>query len=92
MPRRTAPVPDGVVVARVAARGAAERAGLRAGDRILAINGEPLRDVIALDLTLFLFELDGFVLVLENVAVRAFSIGQCVIAAFFQRRASGEIL
>jgi putative radical SAM enzyme (TIGR03279 family) len=35
-----------VVVARVAARGAAERAGLRAGDRILAINGEPLRDVI----------------------------------------------
>ncbi|HME93609.1 MAG TPA: DUF512 domain-containing protein [Methylomirabilota bacterium] len=46
MPRRTAPVPDGVVVARVAARGAAERAGLRAGDRILAINGEPLRDVI----------------------------------------------
>jgi len=34
------------VVARVAARGAAERAGLRAGDRILAINGEPLRDVI----------------------------------------------
>jgi putative radical SAM enzyme (TIGR03279 family) len=46
VPRRTAPVPDGVVVARVAARGAAERAGLRAGDRILAINGEPLRDVI----------------------------------------------
>ena len=46
MPRRTAPAPDGVVVARVAARGAAERAGLRAGDRILAINGEPLRDVI----------------------------------------------
>jgi putative radical SAM enzyme (TIGR03279 family) len=35
-----------VVVARVAARGAAERAGLRPGDRILAINGEPLRDVI----------------------------------------------
>ena len=34
------------MVARVAARGAAERAGLRAGDRILAINGEPLRDVI----------------------------------------------
>jgi len=46
VPRRTAPAPDGVVVARVAARGAAERAGLRAGDRILAINGEPLRDVI----------------------------------------------
>ncbi|HEY7250538.1 MAG TPA: DUF512 domain-containing protein [Methylomirabilota bacterium] len=46
MPRRTAPALDGVVVARVAARGAAERAGLRPGDRILAINGEPLRDVI----------------------------------------------
>jgi putative radical SAM enzyme (TIGR03279 family) len=46
VPRRTASAPDGVVVARVAARGAAERAGLRAGDRILAINGEPLRDVI----------------------------------------------
>jgi putative radical SAM enzyme (TIGR03279 family) len=30
----------------VAARGAAERAGLRAGDRILAINGAPLRDAI----------------------------------------------
>jgi putative radical SAM enzyme (TIGR03279 family) len=35
-----------VVVASVAARGAADRAGLRAGDRILAINGAPLRDVI----------------------------------------------
>ena len=34
------------MVARVAARGAAERAGLRAGDRIVAINGAPLRDVI----------------------------------------------
>jgi putative radical SAM enzyme (TIGR03279 family) len=35
-----------VVVASVAPRGAAERAGLRPGDRILAINGAPLRDVI----------------------------------------------
>ena len=46
MPRRTTPAPDGVVVAAVAPRGAADRAGLRAGDRILAINGAPLRDVI----------------------------------------------
>jgi putative radical SAM enzyme (TIGR03279 family) len=35
-----------VVVARVIPRGAAERAGLSPGDRILAINGAPLRDVI----------------------------------------------
>jgi putative radical SAM enzyme (TIGR03279 family) len=35
-----------VVVARVAPRGAAERAGLREGDRILSINGAPLRDAI----------------------------------------------
>ena len=34
------------MVASVAPRGAAERAGLRQGDRILAINGAPLRDVI----------------------------------------------
>lgn len=34
------------MVAAVAPRGAADRAGLRAGDRILAINGAPLRDVI----------------------------------------------
>lgn len=34
------------MVASVAPRGAAERAGLRAGDRILTINGAPLRDVI----------------------------------------------
>src|SRR6266403_2020336 len=37
---------DGVVVAAVAPRTAAARAGLRPGDRILAINGAPLRDVI----------------------------------------------
>jgi putative radical SAM enzyme (TIGR03279 family) len=35
-----------VVVARVAPRTPAARAGLRPGDRILAINGAPLRDVI----------------------------------------------
>ena len=34
------------MVAAVAARTAAARAGLRPGDRILAINGAPLRDVI----------------------------------------------
>ena len=34
------------MVASVAPRGAAERAGLRPGDRILAIDGAPLRDVI----------------------------------------------
>src|SRR5919204_3331745 len=36
----------GVVVASVRARTPAARAGLRQGDRILAINGAPLRDVI----------------------------------------------
>src|SRR5437762_1209130 len=36
----------GVVVATVAARTPAARAGLRPGDRILAINETPLRDVI----------------------------------------------
>jgi putative radical SAM enzyme (TIGR03279 family) len=48
MPRRTteAAGAEGVVVAAVAARTAAARAGLRPGDRILAINGAPLRDVI----------------------------------------------
>jgi putative radical SAM enzyme (TIGR03279 family) len=40
------PAPEGVVVARVAPRGAAERAGLREGDRILSINGAALRDAI----------------------------------------------
>ena len=34
------------MVAQVTPRGAAERAGLRHGDRIVAINGAPLRDVI----------------------------------------------
>jgi len=38
--------PAGVVVAAVRARTPAARAGLRAGDRILAINGSALRDVI----------------------------------------------
>jgi putative radical SAM enzyme (TIGR03279 family) len=37
---------SGVVVAGVRPRTPAARAGLRAGDRILAINGAPLRDVI----------------------------------------------
>jgi putative radical SAM enzyme (TIGR03279 family) len=37
---------SGVVVADVRPRTPAARAGLRAGDRILAINGAPLRDVI----------------------------------------------
>lgn len=36
----------GVVVASVASRTPAGRAGLRPGDRILAINGHPLRDTI----------------------------------------------
>ena len=35
-----------MVVAAVAPRTAAARAGLRPGDRIIAINGAPLRDVI----------------------------------------------
>ncbi len=46
MPRRTREGADGVVVAAVAPRTAAARAGLRPGDRILAINGAALRDVI----------------------------------------------
>src|SRR6185369_11881663 len=48
MPRRTteAAGAEGVVVAAVAPRTAAARAGLRPGDRIVAINGAPLRDVI----------------------------------------------
>jgi putative radical SAM enzyme (TIGR03279 family) len=37
---------DGVVVAAVQARTAAAAAGLAAGDRILTINGRPLRDAI----------------------------------------------
>ena len=37
---------DGVVVGAVARDGAAGRAGLRPGDRIVAINGERVRDVI----------------------------------------------
>ena len=42
-----APVPAaGVIVASVAAASPAARAGLLAGDRITAINGEPLRDAI----------------------------------------------
>ncbi|HEX9420417.1 MAG TPA: PDZ domain-containing protein, partial [Methylomirabilota bacterium] len=39
-------VPAGVVVAAVSARTPAARAGLLPGDRILAINGAGLRDVI----------------------------------------------
>jgi putative radical SAM enzyme (TIGR03279 family) len=46
VPRRTAATAEGVVVAAVAPRTAAARAGLRPGDRIVAINGAPLRDVI----------------------------------------------
>ncbi len=45
--RASAPeTPTGVLVAAVRPRTAAFRAGVRAGDRILAINGQPLRDVI----------------------------------------------
>src|SRR5437870_1068331 len=40
------PGPGGVVVAAVRERSPAARAGLRSGDRILAINGARLRDVI----------------------------------------------
>ena len=50
MPRRTSEAagsrPEGVVVAAVTPRGAGARAGLRPGDRILAINGAALRDAI----------------------------------------------
>jgi putative radical SAM enzyme (TIGR03279 family) len=45
VPRRTATA-EGVVVAAVTPRTAAARAGVRPGDRIRAINGAPLRDVI----------------------------------------------
>src|SRR4029450_11808328 len=45
MPRRQRET-DGVVVGAVAARGPARRGGLRPGDRIVAINGQPVRDVI----------------------------------------------
>ena len=44
-PRRTGE-DNGVVVGAVARDGAAGRAGLRPGDRITAINGERVRDVI----------------------------------------------
>jgi putative radical SAM enzyme (TIGR03279 family) len=46
MPRRKTRDAEGVVVGAVAAGGAAGRAGLRSGDRILGINGERVRDVI----------------------------------------------
>ncbi|MEX2222121.1 MAG: DUF512 domain-containing protein [Candidatus Rokuibacteriota bacterium] len=48
MPRRPTPAGEeqGVVVAAVEPRTPAARAGLRPGDRIVAINGAPLRDVI----------------------------------------------
>jgi len=39
-------IAEGVTVAAVRAQTPAARAGLRAGDRILAINGHPLRDAI----------------------------------------------
>ena len=45
-PRSCAEPADGVVVAAVRGRTAAARAGLVAGDRILAVNGAPLRDAI----------------------------------------------
>jgi S1-C subfamily serine protease len=46
MARRPAETAEGVVVAAVTPRTPAARAGLRPGDRILAINGAALRDVI----------------------------------------------
>ncbi|HEX4995598.1 MAG TPA: PDZ domain-containing protein, partial [Methylomirabilota bacterium] len=46
MARRPDPAAEGVVVAAVTPRTPAARAGLRRGDRILAINGAALRDVI----------------------------------------------
>jgi putative radical SAM enzyme (TIGR03279 family) len=46
VPRRPPSTGEGVVVAAVTPRTAAARAGLRPGDRIVAINGAPLRDVI----------------------------------------------
>jgi putative radical SAM enzyme (TIGR03279 family) len=46
MARRKGRETEGVVVGTVAAGGPAGRAGLRPGDRILAINGQPVRDVI----------------------------------------------
>ncbi len=46
MDRRPAPAGEGVVVAAVTAGTPAARAGLRPGDRIVAVNGAPLRDVI----------------------------------------------
>jgi putative radical SAM enzyme (TIGR03279 family) len=44
--RRPPQAGEGVVVAAVTPRTAAARAGLQAGDRIVAVNGAPLRDVI----------------------------------------------
>jgi putative radical SAM enzyme (TIGR03279 family) len=45
-PERRADAPEGVGVASVRPHTAAARAGLAAGDRILAINGQSLRDAI----------------------------------------------
>lgn len=46
MPKTAVDAPAGVVVAAVRAQTPAARAGLRPGDRIVAINGHLLRDVI----------------------------------------------
>jgi putative radical SAM enzyme (TIGR03279 family) len=46
MSARAVPAGEGVVVAAVTPRTPAARAGLRPGDRIVAINGAPLRDAI----------------------------------------------
>lgn len=60
-------VAEGVVVATVRARTAAATAGLRSGDRILTINGAPIRDAID-----FLFHAgeSRLILVVERHGVR----------------------
>lgn len=67
--RFTAAPEESGVIAAVAAGSLAEELGLKAGDRVIAVNGEPLRDALS-----FQFEAEG-----EEVTIEVIQDGEAIV-------------
>ena len=93
---------DLLVVAQRAVELLLLRAELRQGAQQLQVLGlgleprlvfvdQPLGHVFRFDLAILLLQRDGFLFVLQNVAIGAGAVGQRLVAAFVQRLARGKV-